>query len=33
MLVVLEWLLFSTHTALVIFNMFGWIWRRTRWPI
>ena len=30
MLVVLDWLLFSTHTALVFFNVFGWIWKRTR---
>ena len=30
MWVLLDWLLFSVHTALVLFNMFGWIWKRTR---
>lgn len=30
MWVLLDWLLFSVHTALVLFNMCGWIWKRTR---
>ncbi len=30
MWVLLDWLLFSVHTVLVFFNMFGWIWKRTR---
>ena len=30
MLVVQDWVLFLGHVVVVLFNMFGWIWRRTR---
>ncbi len=30
MLVLQEWVLFWGHVLLVVFNTFGWIWRRTR---
>ncbi len=30
MLLVLDWTLFLSHVCLIIFNMVGWIWRRTR---
>jgi hypothetical protein len=26
----LDWTIFLGHVALIIFNMFGWIWSRTR---
>ncbi len=30
MLVVQDWVLFLGHLGLILFNMTGWIWRRTR---
>lgn len=30
MLVVQDWALFVAHVGLIIFNMVGWIWPRTR---
>jgi hypothetical protein len=30
MLVALDWVLFLGHVAVIVFNMIGWIWRRTR---
>jgi len=30
MLVLQDWLLFIGHVLLVVFNMVGWIWKRTR---
>ena len=30
MLIVLDWVIFLGHVSLIIFNMFGWIWKRTR---
>lgn len=30
MLVLLDWTLFSAHVGLVVFNMIGWMWTRTR---
>ena len=30
MLLVIDWTLFLGHVCLIIFNMVGWIWRRTR---
>jgi hypothetical protein len=30
MLVVLDWTLFFVHASLILFNMVGWAWRRTR---
>lgn len=30
MLVFQDWALFLSHVVLVLFNMFGWIWKSTR---
>lgn len=30
MLVLQDWVLFLSHTAIVVFNLTGWMWRRTR---
>jgi hypothetical protein len=30
MLVFLNYFFFAAHSLLIVFNMFGWIWRRTR---
>jgi hypothetical protein len=30
MLVLLDWFFLLFHTSLVLFNMTGWVWRRTR---
>lgn len=30
MLVLQDWALFLSHTAIVLFNLTGWMWRRTR---
>ncbi|MFW6169620.1 MAG: DUF2784 family protein [Planctomycetota bacterium] len=30
MLVLQDWVLFWSHTALTLFNLTGWMWKRTR---
>lgn len=30
MLILQDWLLFIGHVLLIVFNMVGWIWKRTR---